>query len=128
MIKVYVRKQSNFPVRATKVKARLKSFLQENGIVSDTYVYVNFVGEKSMKALARKYLGEKDTLHSVLSFPESETKKKFVYPDDIIRLGEIVLCYPVVVDEAKKDNVLIGDKINELVEHGAWHLLGKHHD
>lgn len=80
-----------------------------------------------MKALAEKYLGEKDRLHSVLSFPESEVKKKFVYPDNTIRLGDIILCYPVVVDEAKEDNMLIDDKIIELVEHGALHLLGQHH-
>ena len=128
MIKVYVKKQSNYPISATKVKSNLRKFLQEKGIVSDAYVYLNFIGEKSMKALAEKYLGEKDRLHSVLSFPESEVKKKFVYPDNTIRLGDIVLCYPVVVDEAKEDNMLIDDKIIELVEHGALHLLGQHHN
>ena len=89
---------------------------------------VSFVGEENMKKLAKIYLGEKDELHTVLSFPESEAKGKFVYPDTVIRLGSIVLCYPYLVEEAKKDNKLIMDKINELVEHGAAHLLGRHHD
>jgi len=128
MIKVYVTKQSNYPIRATKVKSYLRKILQENGIVSDTYVYVGFVGEKRMKALAERYLGEKDKLHSVLSFPENEIKKEFVYPDNTIRLGDIILCYPLIVDRAKKDNMLIDDKVNELVEHGAMHLLGQHHN
>jgi len=128
MIKVYVTKQSNYPIGATKIKTSLRKFLEENGIVSDTVVYVNLVGEKAMKTLSRKYLEEEDKLHNVLSFPESETKKKFVYPEDSIRLGEIVLCYPVVVDEAKRDDMLIDDKVRELVEHGAMHLLGHHHD
>ena len=127
MIKVYVKKQSNYPISATKVKSNLRKFLQEKGIVSDAYVYINFIGEKSMKVLAKKYLGEKDKLHSVLSFPESEVISKFVYPDNAIRLGDIILCYPAVVNEAKEDNMLIDDKIIELLEHGALHLLGQHH-
>lgn len=128
MIKVYVKKQSNYPIRATTVKSNLRKFLKEKGIVSDSVVFVNIVGEKDMKALAKRYLGEEGQLHSVLSFPEGEVKNKFIYPDDAIRLGDIILCYPVVVSEAKDDNVLIDEKINELVEHGAMHLLGQHHN
>lgn len=128
MIKIYVKKQSSYPLSAAKVKSNLKKFLQKNGIVSDSIVNVSFVGEENMKKLAKIYLGEKDELHAVLSFPESEAKGKFVYPDTVIRLGSIVLCYPYLVEEAKKDNKLIMDKINELVEHGAAHLLGRHHD
>jgi probable rRNA maturation factor len=128
MIKVYVTKQSNYPVGATQIKSNLRKFLEEQGIVSDAVVYVNLVGEKAMKVLSHKYLGEENQLHNVLSFPESEIKGKFVYPEGSIRLGEIVLCYPVVVDEAKKDDMLIDDKMKDLIEHGALHLLGQHHD
>ena len=128
MIKVYVTKQSNYPIGATKIKLRLRKFLEEKGIVSDAVVYVNLVGEKAMKELSSEYLGEENQLHTVLSFPESEVKKKFIYPEDSMRLGEIVLCYPFLVDEAKKDNMLIDDKVVDLIEHGALHLLGQHHD
>jgi ssRNA-specific RNase YbeY (16S rRNA maturation enzyme) len=45
-----------------------------------------------------------------------------------LHLGEIVVCYPKVVEEAKNEDVLIDDKVYELVEHGAFHLLGIHHE
>jgi ssRNA-specific RNase YbeY (16S rRNA maturation enzyme) len=33
-----------------------------------------------------------------------------------------------VVEEAVKEDKLVEDKLFELVEHGALHLLGVHHD
>lgn len=129
MIKIYVKKQSNYPVKATKVKEKLKKFLKKNGIVSDSVVNVSFVGESKMKKLSKKYLDGDKEVHNVLSFTESETKEEFVYPPDgPIRLGDIVICYPKVVEEAKEEGKLIDDKVKELVEHGALHLLGEHHD
>ena len=81
-----------------------------------------------MLNLGQKYLKDK-IVHNVLSFTEDEMQKKFVYPpDNIIRLGEIIVCYPKAFEEAKTEGKLIDDKIKELVEHGALHLLGIHHE
>jgi probable rRNA maturation factor len=89
---------------------------------------VAIVGESTMKNLAKKYLGE-DIVHNVLSFPYDETKGKFVAPpDNVIHLGEIAVCYPKVTEEANIEGKLTDDKIYELIEHGALHLLGKHHE
>lgn len=129
MIKVYLSKQGNFAVDTPKVKKALTELLLKEGIVSNADVSVSVVGEKKMYDLAKKYLNEKHTLHNVLSFPFIETKETFIDPpDNIIHLGEIVICYPKVVEEAKKGNVLINERVVELVNHGALHLLGKHHD
>lgn len=128
MIQVIVKKQGNFAVDVTKIKKELKNFLEEKGLVSDFSVVVSFVGEKAMRNIARKYLGE-TSVHNVLSFPESETKGEFLYPKDLpLGLGEIVVCYPKVIEEAKKEGKLIDSKTLELVKHGALHLLGEHHD
>lgn len=134
MIKVAVVKQSNYPVKSAAIKNRLKSFLIKEGIVSDCEVSVALVGEKKMLDLSKKYLkdvyGRPDnSLHNVLSFTETEIKGSFVYPPDgKIYLGEIIICYPEAVEEAKKESVLIEERVCELVEHGAMHLLGKHHE
>lgn len=128
MIKVYVKKSSNYPVRAREIKKNLSTLLEQRGIVSEAEVSVALVGEKVMLDLANKYLKD-NMMHSVLSFPYSETKRKFVYPaDEVIRLGEIVVCYPRAVEEAKKEGKLIEEKIRELIEHGALHLIGIHHE
>lgn len=127
MIKVSVVKQSNYPVGASKIKKKLADFLVAQGIVSDAEVSVAIVGEKKMLELGKAYLKDK-ILHNVLSFTPTEVKGNFVYPTDgLLHLGEIVVCYPKVVEEAKDEDVLIDDKVYELVEHGALHLLGIHH-
>lgn len=129
MIKIYVKKSSNYPVNTPKVKRVLRNFLEKEGIVSDADVSVAIVGEKLMLNLARKYLKEKGVLHNVLSFPFVEVDKNFKLPvDNTIHLGEIVICYPKVIDESQREGKLIDEKVQELLEHGALHLLGKHHE
>jgi len=133
MIKVSVSKQSNFPVKSSLIKKRLRDFLTKEGIVSDCVVSVAIVGEAKMFEIGKKYLGD-GILHNVLSFVPGE--ERFVYgkaasfaypPDGKIYLGEIIVCYPKVVEEVKEESVLIDERACELVEHGALHLLGKHH-
>lgn len=128
MIKVRVKKQSNYPISSTKIRKNLKNFLADHGIVSDAEVSVALVGEKKMLEVGKKYLKDK-SLHNVLSFTADEVDSKFVFPPDgVIRLGEIIVCYSVAFEEAKNENKLIEEKIMELIEHGALHLLGIHHD
>lgn len=128
MVKVSVVKQSNYPVSATKIKKKLANFLVGQGIVSDAEVSIAIVGEKKMLELGKTYLKD-NILHNVLSFTPTEVKGNFVYPaDGLLHLGEIIACFPKVVEEAKSEGVLIDDKVYELVEHGALHLLGIHHE
>ena len=130
MIKVYVKKQSSYPVSAVDLKKKLREFFSGEGVVSDSKVTVSLVGKTKMAELGKKYLSEgKDhPIHNVLSFVPDEAKDKFVYPpDDLVDLGEIIVCFPIAFEEAKKENKLIADKVYKLVEHGAYHLLGKHH-
>ena len=133
MIKVDIVKQSNYPVSSPKLKKKLREFLGSKGIVSDAEVSVAIVGESKMFELGRKYLKDKD-LHNVLSFTPDETFtsgemiQKFVYPNDkLIHLGEIIVCFPKALKEAKEEGKLIEERICELIEHGANHLLGFHH-
>jgi probable rRNA maturation factor len=127
MVKTLFSKQSNYPVSAAKIKKRLSIFLEKNGIVSDADVSVAIIGEKKMMEIVKKYLKD-NKIHNVLSFTPTEVKSNFVYPPDgVIHLGEIIICYSAALNEAKMENVLIDDKVCELVEHGALHLLGIHH-
>jgi len=128
MIKVLITKQSNYPVKTAPIKKKLTEFLAKNGIVSDAEVTVAIVGENKMADIARKYLKDKK-LHNVLSFVPSEVKGGFIYPPDgKIHLGEIIVCYTAAVKEAVEENILIDERVYELIEHGARHLLGIHHE
>jgi probable rRNA maturation factor len=135
MIKVSVTKQSNYPVKVLVIKKKVAEFLAKNGIVSDAEVSVVMVGEKKMMEIGKKYfdpaapLGASKKLHNVLSFVPNEVRGRFVYPPDgKIHLGEIIVCYPLAVKEAGGENVLIDERVYELIEHGALHLLGIHHE
>lgn len=128
MIKVFVTKQSNYPVKTSEIKKKLAAFFTKNGIVSDAEVSVAIVGENKMREVGKKYLKDTD-LHNVLSFTPTEVQGKFVYPpDNVVYLGEIIVCYPVAVKESQEENVLIGTRVYDLIEHGALHLLGIHHE
>ena len=127
MIKVFVTKQSNYPVNATEIKKKLAAFFQKSGIVSDAEVSVAIVGEAKMLEIGKKFLKD-GKLHNVLSFTPTEAKGFVFPPDGVIHLGEIVVCYPEAVREAGIENVLTKVKVYELVEHGAMHLLGIHHE
>jgi probable rRNA maturation factor len=128
MIRVLVTKQANYPVKVTDIKKNLAVFLAKNGIVSDAEVSIAIVGEKKMLEVGAKYLKDKK-LHNVLSFVPGEVKGTFIDPPDgTIHLGEIIVCYSQAVKESVEENVLIDTRVYELVEHGALHLLGVHHE
>ncbi len=115
------------------IKKKLASFFTRSGIVSDAEVSVAIVGKKRMMEIGGKYLkdvhGKPDKkLHNVLSFTPAEIKEDFIYPPGgPIYLGEIIVCYQEALREAKDENILIDERVYELVEHGAKHLLGIHH-
>ena len=127
MIKVKVFKEKPYPVSSPKIKKSLKTFLEKEGIVSETVVSVALVEEEKILKLAKDYLKEKGVVHNVLSFPTKEVRGEFIDPLGKINLGEIVVCYPKACSEAKYEGTLIEDKVIELTLHGALHLMGIHH-
>jgi rRNA maturation RNase YbeY len=128
MIRVRVFKTSNYPVAAPPLKKKVRNFLLANSVTSDAEISIAIVSKPKMLELVKKYLKE-NSLHNVLSFTESEVGPKFVYPpDSFLQLGEVVVCYPQAIEEAKRDNMTIDEKVWQLVEHGIMHLLGYHHE
>lgn len=128
MISVFVKNQSKYNVNSRKIKESLATLLEQRGVVSNTKVSVALVNEKKMLDISRKYLKD-DKVHNVLSFTYDEVKMKFVYPpDDSLHLGEIIVCCPIAAKEARAEGVSAEEKVIQLVEHGALHLIGLHHN
>lgn len=46
----------------------------------------------------------------------------------VTRLGDIVISFPQVIRESARDEMMVDDKIDELVKHSMLHLLGIHHE
>lgn len=136
MIKVNISKKSNYPISGVKVRKFLQEFFKKNGIVSDAECHVSFVSEAKMKEIGKKFYRKDSRVHNVFSFVESEVGTfptqggpalGWKHPKDIIYLGEIVVCFPIVLKEAEQEGKLIEEKVLELVGHSALHLLGIHH-
>ena len=124
--KVLIYVESRYKVNRKKIKSAIKSVLSENGIKSTIEVSVAIVGDRKMTKLNKQYRDKEGTTN-ILSFPLSEGQKSHL-PSDILRLGDIIISYPMVIKEAVKHEMLVDERIDELVRHGMLHLLGLHHE
>ena len=122
-VPIYV--ESRYKVNRKKIKNVVAETVRKQGVVSAMEVSVAIVGDRKMKALNKKYRGI-DKTTNVLSFSQTEGHRSPTYLDKLY-LGDVVIAYPVVISEAALENMLVDDKIAELVEHGVLHLLGQHH-
>ena len=125
-IKVLIYVESRYKVSRKKIKSAVFSVCEENDLKSDIEVSVAIVGDRKMKKLNKQYRG-KDGTTNVLSFPLAEGESSKL-PSGITRLGDIVVSYPEVIREAARDEVLVDERVTELVRHGMLHLLGLHHE
>lgn len=122
MISVLISSESRYPIDRKSIRGRAKKFLEEANL-DDVEVSVLVVGSRKIKTLNRQFR-EIDKVTDVLSFPQEESRG----PDGMLRLGDVVVAYPVCREEAGKENKMVDDKMWELVEHGLKHLMGEHHD
>lgn len=131
MVTVLFQTESHYPVGRKKVKAAIAEAL-EHKVFRDAEVSVSIVGDRRMRALNKKFRNL-DKTTDVLSFPQNDPSQistvAFVEnPDDVLRLGDIVISFPQARLMAMKENKLIDDSIVFLALHGLDHLMGKHHD
>ncbi len=84
-------------------------------------VEVTIVGEKKIKALNLKYRG-KNLVTDVLSFSWLEGGEM---PGDF--LGQIFICYPQIVRQAKEYKVSVEEEFARMLVHGLLHLVGYDH-
>ena len=123
MINVDIVSSSRYKIDRKKIIQTVENALVTHGITGDVDVSVSIVGERKMILLHKKYMHTAEVT-DVLSFPLEGTE----FPDGILHLGDIVICYPVAVKQAGVNNRLVDDEIDFLVDHSCLHLLGIHHD
>jgi probable rRNA maturation factor len=118
--------ESRYKVNRKRIKRLVEKVINANGVVGPVEVSIAIVGDRKMRALSKKYKGE-DKTRNILSFSQTEGES-IKNPSEKLILGDIVLSYPQVVNDAVRDESLIDDKVDELVEHGLLHLLGIDHN
>ena len=136
MVNVLISTDSRYPVNRKQIrKAVVDTFTKHEISDSTAEVSVAVVGERKMKKLTEIYLGD-GKKHEILTFPFEEVsthrdkampagRQGFVYPPDgVLRLGDIILCWPYVLEAAAADDIMVDDEVYSLTVHGAEHLLG----
>ena len=123
--KVLLYVESRYKVNRKRIKRTVASVLKEHGIQGATEVSVAIIGDRKMRVLNKKYRNL-DKTTNVLSFPLAEGDSTHL-PSSELYLGDVVISYPVVIQEAAKEEVMVDDKVEELLRHGLLHLLGIHH-
>ncbi|OGD86970.1 rRNA maturation RNase YbeY [Candidatus Curtissbacteria bacterium RIFCSPHIGHO2_01_FULL_41_11] len=128
MVRVLITTESQYPIDQKVVKKAIFDTLKRCKIKGDYEISVLVAGKKKMLDLSRKYLKD-NSLHEVLAFSQEESGGSFGKPrDNVLRLGDVVLCWPEVLKCASCDGVETDDEVYLLTTHAVLHLLGEHHD
>lgn len=145
MVNVLISSDSRYPVNKLAIQSTVLEVVQNNNIFGNVEISVSIVGDRKMHEFNKKYRGV-DATTNILSFaledPVTSSQLQQVpknlgfvkgvgfikAPDNILRLGDILISYPQVVQDAGLEGVSIEEELRFLIEHGMKHLLGIHHD
>ena len=86
--------------------------------------------DAAVHALNRDYRG-KDKPTNVLSFPALDFDQPATaegFPPPPVLLGDVVMAYETMHDEAAKANISLAAHAQHLLTHGILHLIGHDHD
>lgn len=122
-IPIYV--ESRYRVNRNRIKKTVIETLEKNGVEGPLEISIAIVGNRKMRLLNKKYRNIDQTTN-VLTFSQIEGEKS-IQPLQSSTLGDVVISYPFVIEEAARFDQLVDDRVSELVEHGVKHLIGKHH-
>ena len=118
--------ESRYRVNRKRIKSAIGKVIAEHDVKGPVEISVAIVGDRKMRELSKKYKDE-DKTRNILTFSLSEGDSTLL-PSGILRLGDIVISFPQVIKEASEEEVMVDDKVDELVQHGMLHLLGINHE
>ncbi len=145
MVNVLISSDSRYPINKQSIQSTVLDVVQRHSVYGNVEISVSIVGDRKMHEFNKKYRGI-DATTNILSFaledPVSSSQLQQVpknlgfvkgvgfikAPDNILRLGDILISYPQVVKDASLEGLSIEDELRFLIEHGMKHLLGIHHD
>ncbi len=136
MINIIISSDPRYSINRDSIRATVVDVLSRHRIIGRVEIGVNIIGDRKMHELNRKYRGI-DTTTDILSFALEDSNPTFLQhiprvgfvaaPDNVLRLGDIVISYPQIVEDASMEGLSVDEEIRFLVEHGVKHLLGVHH-
>jgi len=119
----------DIPQKKTWFKNIIRRILKLMDINSPIEIGLFITDDKKIKALNKKHR-KIDKPTDVLSFQMDENKgsEKFILPpDDINRMGEIIISIETAKRDAAKQKLTIEEELTFLLVHGVLHLAGYDH-
>ncbi len=120
----------SLPISCQWLKKAAEHFAKNLNLPPSKEVALVCVGERKMKTLNGVFSGD-FKVTNVLSFSSKETYANEKWPAQSVEnkndLGEIILCVPQIVKEAKFGGGSIKEEFATIVAHGLLHLIGKDH-
>jgi probable rRNA maturation factor len=127
MIEVLYNNKTRTPFTLDEFLPTITSALKKHGITDNVVLELNIVGSQTMRRLNNDFR-HKDYATDVLSFPIWPNLETIKAQNGVTSLGSIVVCLPVAIRDAAKENETLLEKINFLIDHSLLHLMGFHHE
>ena len=119
-------KSSDLVLKRVQLKKAIEVTLRHVDIDSDCEIGIACVDHEESHRLNLEYRG-KDKSTNVLSFP-SDIPEEVLPMLDAFPLGDLVICIPVVLQEADQQHKKPLDHFTHMLVHGTLHLLGYDHE
>lgn len=113
-------------LKRAQLKKIIETTLRDVGYKEDCEIGVACVDLEESHQLNLQYR-EKDKPTNVLSFP-SDIPEEVLPMLDALPLGDLVICIPVVLQEALEQKKTAQNHFAHLLVHGVLHLLGYDHE
>ncbi|MBN6524273.1 rRNA maturation RNase YbeY [Acinetobacter pittii] len=113
-------------LKRAQLKKIIETTLRQVGYKEDCEIGVACVDLDESQQLNLQYR-EKDKPTNVLSFP-SDIPEEVLPMLDALPLGDLVICIPVVLQEALEQKKTAQNHFAHLLVHGVLHLLGYDHE
>lgn len=112
--------ESRYPIHRRKISQTVEDFIKEAKL-NEVEVSITVVGSRKARDLNFRWCGKPEPT-TVLTFAFDEPRGL----DGILRLGDIVICYPLALVIAQEDDLLVDQAIDKLVVHGLNNLIGRY--
>ena len=117
---------AELPLKRGQIKKNIETTLHHVGFNTDSEIGIACVGLAESQELNLQYR-EQDKPTNVLSFPRDIPEEVLILLDAEL-LGDLVICIPVVLQEAAEQQKTPTDHFTHLLVHGILHLLGYDHE
>jgi probable rRNA maturation factor len=120
-----------FDLSSEVLESVVKKGLLKKAKIKSVRVSLLLCGDSRIKKLNHEYRG-KNKVTDVLSFPSFESLRDSDLQQEIqngeLFLGDLAICHPQAIRQAKEFNVGYLDEVIHLFFHGMIHLMGYDHE